>query len=167
MEQVSRKWLTENVPWEFWTLWFNHLVTIGGDERWLAFRDNCPECTHNTTFRKWLSWYGAVRPPLPEIRKLFCDPGQAYICEFTSIPYLDCGNRIYKMVLTTLWPEAKEELQLTNEGTIGDLLEALFGYVWLTTQGSPMKLGPSVADFIELLERYCFITWAKQGQWRP
>ena len=147
----------------FWRLWFDHLVTMGCDEQWLAFRDKNPKCNDNTTFRKWLSWHGAVRPPLPEIRKLFCDPGQAYICEFTGVSYHDCGNYIYKTVFIALWPEAATELQLSSEGTIGNLIEALFGYVWLSTHGMPTKLNPVAADFIELLEMSCFCTWARRG----
>ena len=114
----------------------------------------------NLTFKKWLSYHGAVRALAP-LKHLFVDHKWAYICEHTGERYFDPTNAVYRSVLMECWPQAMSNLGLSNPETIGDLAEALLGFAWLRTKGRQQQLGPIAEDVIEQLEIACFAKWLK------
>ena len=67
--------------------------------------------------------------------------------------YLDPGNAVYKKVLDAAWPKGEEVLSISDGLTVGDLVEAFFGYHWRTAIMGTKTMSGIPARFVVELER--------------
>jgi hypothetical protein len=73
----------------------------------------------------FLSHFVAVRTHLVET---------AYVCPHTDVPYCDLQNATYALLLDMLWPEACYSMELSNEETKGDVIEAFLGWCFFNRE---------------------------------
>ena len=64
-------------------------------------------------------------------------------------------NKTYLEVMRSCWPSAFDAIGIENEGTAGDLIEAVFAWYYMLTVKRGVGLDFCVHDFIEMLERAC------------
>ena len=57
------------------------------------------------------------------------------------------------------WPEGEEVLGISNEATVGDLVEAFFGYHWQTVIMGTKTISGFPARFVHELERALFCSY--------
>ena len=104
------------------------------------------------TYRKFLSYFGAVRIPKTSHGRLKSE--RHWVCPTTGTAYMDPTNAIYAMVFKLCWPDTLEELYMSNKETIGDLVEALLGWFYLT------NVTHHLCDLIVLnIEHLCIACW--------
>ena len=104
-----------------------------------------------TTLLKHASYYGAIRLPYYIPKDFVC-------YEDATGRYLDPTNHVYKDMFLACWPEAATELGLYNDGTIGDLVEALLGVCWLKTRDGK-SIQDRKHDIIQTIEIACSHTF--------
>lgn len=61
--------------------------------------------------------------------------------------YFDPGNRVYAYALRLIWPDVLDRRNWNN-GTCGDIVEALLGYAFLNPHSVPAK---RLAEFFDVL----------------
>ena len=73
--------------------------------------------------------------------------------------YFDPGNWVYAQVFQECWPKAAEALGLSNQGTIGDMVEALLGWHWRNKTTNNGKVQTLAEDVVKNLEASCLTCW--------
>ena len=112
------------------------------------------ELSEKKRFLKLVSYFGAVRVPANYPQK------DLWFDETRSEWAMDPGNWIYKNVFRLAWPRVTF---VSNEETIGDLVEAMLGLAWRHRERNIVI--PEIAcDFIRILEQalwteYVLINW--------
>jgi len=106
------------------------------------------------SFRKLVSYAGAVR--MPE----WIDAGWTCWVHDNGTRYMDVGNYHYAAVFTRAWPTVVERHNLSNNETVGDLIEALLGWYFVRTELRGHRLTDFCDDTIAMLEQACVAQWA-------
>ena len=143
MGESARAYLRQEVPCEFWLMVHERFRQANQDARMSLVRSSM--ASHVMTYRKFLSHYGALRCP-PEIVPLGLEPPALDGCGV-----YDPGNAVYKETFLACWPGAAQTLGLSNEETVGDLLEGLLGWVSFRRYALPQR----ASRIVEELEKAC------------
>ena len=122
------RFLKREVPSEFWLEVFHHFNTCNQKEERMRTLKATYGLGLAVTYRKFLSYFGAVQIPKTSHGRL----ESHWVCPKTGTAYMDPTNAIYAMVFKLCWPDTLEELNKSNNETIGDLVEALLGWFYLT-----------------------------------
>ena len=157
MQQQSTEWLKAHVSIRFWDLWLNKMHDINMEQRAIIMDHNLRNGLNlGKSFMKWVSYSGAVRP-LPNVvlaKPDHIDPdGQTY---------MECGNEVYAHVMLLVWPDIPRDFGISNQKTIGDMLESVLGYHWALRILEPAGPHALREEFTCHLERVCFcafFTW--------
>ena len=152
----AETFLKQHVPWQFWMRVHDFFVENNQHEKMIQARKEL-NLSNKTSYRKALSYHGACRAPPQWADEL--DASAHYRCPYTQQAYFDPSNAVYKAVFMNCWPEACENLGMSNKATLGDMMEALLGWVYLNTQGRPATMGVYVNKVVEMIEMACVATW--------
>ena len=161
----SIQWLHANIGPQFW-LWFKDLLEDGNTKHrvQLEAANTFVGFSGSKSLLKNLSHLGAIRiPPGAKLIHGGSSNHLLFVDNVTSNTYLDPGNSLYKKVWVASWPEGQAMLGISNENTIGDLVEAFFGYHWFSVIAGPNTLSGLAKEFVEHLERTCF--WSYFTAW--
>ena len=126
--------------------WFEELNLAHRDR--IAEQNRRDDLTAKKSFLKRVSYNGAVRLPR------WCpDDWTAYMCPTTRQQYGELGNKTYTKFMQSVWPRALEELGMSNQSNIGDLLEALLGWNYTLTIERGQNTSDMATDTIGMIER--------------
>ena len=143
------QYLQEQIPLTFWVDLWKYFQVHNDDPRMPKLREKYGYGP-KISFRKHVSYYGAVRIPCA----LYAQLDAHWTCERTGTRYMDCGNWVYAKVFRLCWPNALHSLNISNNETIGDLFEALLGWYFLFPTDNPKAM-----LVIENIERLCIATF--------
>ena len=95
---------------------------------------------------KFLSYYGGVscRGEIPP----------CYICPHTGSEFFDPTNRVYNALFRLVWPTSVPNI--TNDETVGDLIEALLGFAYIQRVQYPAWWGSAQRAVVETLDFVIF-----------
>ena len=65
---------------------------------------------------------------------------------------------MYAQVFLECWPTAARDLNLSNEATIGDMIEALLGFHWCR-KAKGHAVPDITEDIVQRLETICLTCW--------
>ena len=108
--------------------------------------------------RKNFSYYGAIHrrnTTDPLGRTIATVDTQAFLLDERR--YFDPGNLVYSYAFRALWDNLYEEYQWSEE-TMGDIIEGIMGYCYLTALHG-RKVLPGVARLSHLLEELSYNVW--------
>ena len=137
------RWLQAAIPISFWENAHNRFCEIDELRRADIVRINAAlGLSEKKRFLKLVSYQGAVRVPANYPKKgLWFD-------ETCSGWAMDPGNWVYKKVFLRAWPTVTF---VSNESTIGDLIEAMLGLAW-AHRARNIVIPEIAREFIRLLE---------------
>ena len=78
--------------------------------------------------------------------------------------FLDPGNALYKKVWDAAWPDGEAVVGISAQETIGDLIEAFFGYHWFVFILGQRPLSGKAKAFVDHMEIACF--WSYFSEWQ-
>lgn len=157
LKDESIFWLRRNVPCEFWVELSNLFTEANHDiEAMCALRKKLGIENEKKSYRKILSYYGAVR--VPEACVGFVEPHWIAHLDPDGTKYLDPCNSIYCRVFECAWPNALRGLGMSNEKTVGDLMEALLGIGWCQRQ-TKRHVTTMADSVLRHIEDAVFATW--------
>ena len=108
------------------------------------------------SYRKILSYYGAVR--VREAYVGLIEPHWIAHMDPDGTKYLDPTNVIYLRVFEWAWPDALRLLGMSNEETVGDVMEALLGHSWFRRQEN-RYVTAKAETILSYIEDAVFATW--------
>lgn len=153
------RWCIANVPPRFWDLFKAHLDDLNNLHRdaIIAINQSIGQGP-GTSLLKHFSYNGAIEIPdtVPDhyIHNTwdFTDPSGR------TRRYLDPQNSRYAAVFRWIWPRSLPDL--SNFETIGDVVEAFFGYHWTLKYEREVEFTCLIEDFVSLLTMALFSYWA-------
>ena len=87
----------------------------------------------------------------------------AFVNRKSNVAYCDLGNETYALALDLVWPGCFDSWHITNVGTKGDIVQALFGWCFLARKGdlslaseSQFVLAQSFARHLEFVAVYVY-----------
>ena len=143
--------LKQEVPDQFWLKVVQRFESANTDARMALVHSRTPPEYGWLSYKKFLSHHGALRLRPQEVPPGLQPP------PLNEWGMYDPGNWVYKEVFFACWPLAAQELGYSNEGTVGDLVEALLGWVWF--QGHVLP-APAMR-VVEALERACLAVYLR------
>ena len=122
----------ESIPARFWQFLHERIVSFAQDRKNIIMLERvkavCQDVPPNAKGLKLLSHFGAVKAHSGIHRSFVQKYGTS------RQGYFDPGNAVYTAVLKKLWPDCALWRWMTNQATIGDLLEAFLGLCWCMEQ---------------------------------
>ena len=135
----------------FWAMFHEQVNSHAYDKIWRDRMDAhsaAAEWPPGLSGIKFWSYVGAIKvdkysmPGVP-LEKL------CFKCPIDGSLYMDPGNWVYKRALLFVWPRALPGF--SNQGTIGDVVEAFLGFAYMQKYRSGWW-GTEQREFIRLLE---------------
>ena len=141
--------LKQEVPDRFWVKVVQLFESANTDARMAFVYSQMPP--EFSSFKKFLSHHGALRLRPQEVPPGLQPP------PLNEWGLYDPGNWVDKAVFFACWPGAARQLGYGNEETVGDLVEALLGWVWFQGHALP---APAMR-VVEALERACLAVYLR------
>ena len=110
------------------------------------------------------SHLGAIR--VPSNCTLFAGTSSNHLLfadDLSPYTFLDPGNAVYKKVRDSAWPDGQAVVGISAQETIGDLVEAFFGYHWFVFILGQRALSGQAKDFVDHMEIAFF--WTYFSEW--
>ena len=153
------------MPGGFWNLFKDHLVKMDFEHRdeLSAYNISIGE-NERTSLLKYISYNGAIECPLnvPEhhLTWSFWDNSRHSGDVGVKRNYLDPLDHRYAAVFRRIWPQPQVLSDLSNFETIGDVVEAFFGYHWTLKYERNDERPALIEDMVTMLTMAVFSYWA-------
>ena len=161
----SVAWLRENIPFEFWNKFHDHLSELNQTHREAIAQRNVRDglSTHKSLVKR-MSYDGALFLSDHEwkgfdVQGCWVDDTGSHPHEDTSaaqpgpkrFKFTDPGNYLYRAVFRDIWPACTIAQHYGCELT-GDYVEAFLGYNWRACKNGAVR-SDIIKDFVQRLEK--------------